>query len=161
MERSIDIRVFLTPQEHMWMGSTPPYEPPKGKDNQRYIPIGISRGWINLKGAIQERKKIGYVKLGYLGHPLGVKGDLVLSLEEIDPKTRKTKRDPRILGVVDPETGEIKPVYDKATGKERDLTKEYINLYRERGLEGDLYLRPQSSKEKESLSGGSEAMREY
>ncbi len=158
MKKRILIGWLMTPQEHDWIGSTSDYTPTS--EGEWYIPDGVLSGRITLKEAIRERQKRRVMGAGLtMGSLLGIPENVFFSLEDINPTTHQTIRDPKILGTLDPENKQIIPARDKVTGEIRDLTNEYISLFRERGLEEKLHLRPHSIREKEIFSG-SEAMKD-
>jgi hypothetical protein len=128
---------ILTPQEHIWMGSSPGFTPIKNEE--WYIPDGVLRGKITLKEAIEERKGISYTEimidpLGIITH--GSSEAMAMSLEDIDERSGQTKDDPKILGIIDDDSINPQPMIN-ATGEVRDLTKEIVELYAKRGLEKD------------------------
>lgn len=158
MEKEVVFGDKLTAQEHEVIGSTPEYNPTK--EDQWYIPNGVLRGTITIEEAINARTEMKFVAGNAVASLLGFYDKSVaISLEPIDPTTHQTIGDPEILGTLDPKTKEIIAAKDKVTGEIRDLTSEYINLFRERGLEEKLHLRPQSLGEKETISG-SETMKD-
>lgn len=155
MEKEIVLADILTAQEHNWIASSPVFTPTK--EEEWYIPEGVLRRKITLEEANVERQAKVFVET--MLDPLGIitRGTseaMAISLEDIGAETGQTKNDPKILGIVDDESIEPRPVIDSTTGKVRNLTEELIECYREKGLEHELHLRAQPTQERENTSLG-------
>ena len=117
--QEIPTSLFLTPQEHLFIGGTPAGPNP-------YKPIGL--GQYELSEIIRGRENLGTLRSGLIGLALGFKKPVVISLSGLDSEG-VTLSDPKILGVWDSEKEEL------ITYPERDLTKELIEGSRSHGLE--------------------------
>ena len=99
-----------------------------------YVVIGlvgipyIPESKLSIDEIIAERKRFGMFKAGLTGSILGLKGKAVISLSDIDSEGRPLT-DPKILGSWDPETKQV------ITYPDRDLTREFVDKFRESGLE--------------------------
>lgn len=148
---------YLTPQEHISLGSTPDsvetvdYVTPEELETF-YTPEGVTSKELTIEKAIEGRKALGYVGSATLASLLGFDKNAVLLIKLADlDETGKTRQDPTILGVLDDETQEM------IDTSGRDLTEELYEKYR--NSEIDLHLRlPKPGKERESgLLGPSES----
>ncbi len=116
----------LTSQEHFFMGGGGELEDP-------YIPLGlpgiagIPETRVPLEEIIADRKRFPRIQSERARLLLELPGPAIIALSELGPDGRPLKN-PKILGFLDPETGEL--VIDE----KRDLTREYIEKYK--ALEG-------------------------
>lgn len=113
----------LTPQEHLIVASSAPFqtEPPK-----IYIPLTILEApeIPHVRAAlIINARKIRHVlrvyRSGIVGSSIGIDDVLTFSLEDLDPVTGQTLRDPGVLGIWDDKTRTVREV------RGRDLNGEF------------------------------------
>lgn len=128
-EKKIHPEWLFTPQESLFIGSTPEKELLLG--DQRYIPQGISIRQLSIEEAIQLREKKDYQDNSLLAAFLGIKdGALRMKFGQLDPLTGKTLEDPKIIGVVDFKS-HILTRYNEAD----KITKDLYAKYREGGID--------------------------
>jgi len=138
---------YLTYQEHLCIGSTLKEMSQLRRSailagkckpiifkNRWYIPQGLLFGEISYEETVEMRGRIGVFFASQAGALIeGCKGDLVISLADLDPRTYTTKYDPVVIGEKEHRTGNIFRTSDML------LTKSLYNLSARYGY--DLHLR--------------------
>lgn len=100
MEKEIFDKSFLTPQEHLFVGSTPEVEPKK--DNEWHIPELVTLGRIGIDEANRKREDIFHIKTSIMAATLGFENkSLIIKLQGLDPETGQTVADPEVIGIWD------------------------------------------------------------
>lgn len=141
---------LLTPQEGNFIGGT--YS--EGESRQPYMPIGVARGLLTPEEAQKIREDVGFYSGYSLQGKLRLPGEVVMSLEKLDPNTGETKQDPKVLGYWAENTGEIVEV------KERNLTAEVYRILREQEEDSPIlkhFLREKPNNVEGQDSGGTES----
>lgn len=137
--RAVRESSFFTPFEIKMVGGTPSTLDiirQKGHPIECFhIPEEVLKGNLSILEADRNRDQLGFfLSIDFLpGSILGVHNiPLAISLERLDLNTGTTLCDPRILGLWNPQSEQIKEV----TG--RDLTKEYYCWYKARRSSPDI-----------------------
>lgn len=118
-----DTNLVRTAQEQRLQGISPDYDT-VAKPSDFYVPQGVLRGQISIQQARDIRTKRGYITtMVWLNFGPGY--STALKLEDLDPETGMTLKDPTVLGAYRSSEGRI------ATYPERDLTAEFNQAVRE------------------------------
>lgn len=70
--QKIPISLLMTPQEHVFAGSTPPVIPKKGSSSW-YIPVGVEQRNFGIDEIALARREIGFMNTPVIGMALGVR----------------------------------------------------------------------------------------
>ncbi len=121
----IDV-VFLTSQEAHMVGSSE--DEVKGTPNWYRPRIFQTRTGVDIDSVNVERLRCRYFVSNVIG-PLGFKGQVVFTLEPLDPKTGATLRDPQIVGEL-PDDGKYQLV---KLPNSKELTAKLAEWFRKIG----------------------------
>lgn len=126
---------LITAQEHLVKGSSPHIDPQNEED--WYKPQGLLNSQYPLEALIAGRKELGILRSSPHGYAIGRKKSVVISLEDIDPESGQTLKDPLIIGLWDEKK---KKVVNEKEGP--ILTEQLYEILIKKGE--NLHLRPQS-----------------
>ena len=125
----LEIPTLLSGQEHLFVGSTSPHQL---EAPSVYIPEQVLLGTTARMVHQMRQSHDGFIS-GLTGFLIGVKDDLIFSVEDLHLRGKKvgqTVRDAKVLGIFTPERRII-------TLEGRDLDQEYRKALQERQANGD------------------------
>lgn len=153
VNRSLMSLRVLTPHETVILGGSGHFDTSKDP-KVWHTPEPVLEGKLTVEEAREKRRDLGYYLNPSAAMMLGLRGRVAISLEDLDPQTGETVKDPHVLGLYDEIKNEVIPVPG------RDLTTELrgkLKEFEERNPEEKFYLREIKQLNEGNNPGSSES----